>query len=150
MEKCIKIVYNLMYNTLTLFHIRIYFRYTFEYISTIIRANCTFSIIIKSSSKSVCIYSPGMSMVATSLISCSSISDIIIIAYRDNVGDVSYSFIIYSCYFIPSSHAHPLILPSLLSVGNIQYDSTSSLPIFRYLYGIKWGKCLHVMELFQL
>ena len=54
-----------------------------------------------------------------------SVSDLIIMASRDTVGDAAYYFLVYARFFLPSAHVRILILLYILCGSNIK-DSGSS------------------------
>ena len=58
-----------------------------------------------------------MSIVATSLPSCAYIYGVIMIASSDTIVDAASSLFMHECFFLPSAHVIPLILPPLFLLG---------------------------------
>ena len=98
-----------MYNTFTTFSITMYFLYILGSILTNSSVSLSFNIMIDSSSYSVRIYAPAISIVVTSLNSCDSMGNIIIIASRNTFRDVKSSCL---CMLDVSNHWHMSYLQS--------------------------------------
>ena len=64
---------------------------------------------------------------ATSLPLCAYMSEVVIIASRDTVGDVGYYFVIYAFCLLPLAYVCLLVLMSLLSVKQIRDGSAYTL-----------------------
>ena len=77
------------------------------------------SIMMKYSSVSVLIYSPGILHTTISLPSCASITAVSSNDSNTTVGDVASSCLIFILFRIPSTHALPLIDPSNFYFSNI-------------------------------
>ena len=84
---------------------------------------------MNSSSEYVCKQDHGMSILATSLPSCDSIDEFIMIASIYNVVYAASHLFMYDRCFIPSTHVIPLIMPPLtlrssnVSISCIYYSS---------------------------
>ena len=87
-----------------------YFLYRLGYIFTNRSSSITISIIVTSSYRSVCKYSPVMSIAATSFPSHNFIAEVIIIASSDTVVESEYFIFMYDYCFIQSAHVLLLIL----------------------------------------
>ena len=61
-----------------------------------------------------------MYMVATAIISCASMDDVIIMASRDTFYDYESSFLMYICCLLPLAHVYTLISPPLFYFSNIK------------------------------
>ena len=74
----------------------------------------------------VCRYSLGIIIVARSLTLCASMSEVIMIASRDTIGDVAYCF--YICpMFSPIGACAPFIPDIIFSLGKTISGSASTL-----------------------
>ena len=125
--------YNITYYTLL--YVISYFLHNLSFTNAISLVSLPFSSKITRFSVTMCRCAACINIIATSLPSCASLSEVIRITSNDTVRWYALSSLYFSCFFFPYSQPLAFIMSSLFSNSYTNEASSYSLYSLLNLYG---------------